>query len=102
MNKLDDIPYYVIYNNQLYCRQYEGKGWLSNYLGKYDIYMEDLQENKISYKITSYYTKDPDGCENFNLSISSCAQDSIYEKDTDFVIEKVDGNWVVTSYNLHG
>lgn len=102
INELNDYTDYVIYNNKLYCRQNSGKGWISSYLKKYDIKPNDITDNKITYTITSYYAKDIDKCDgNGDLNIYNCPEENIETKDTNFTIEKVNNNWIVTEYNLH-
>ena len=102
VDKYESLGYYEVDNNKLYCRKTIGKGWLSSYLEKYDIKANDITDNKITYTITSYYAKDIDKCEgNGDLNIYNCPEENIETKDTNFTIEKVNNNWIVTEYNLH-
>ena len=97
VDSYDSTYFYKTENNKLYCRQTPGKGWLSSYLEKYDIKVSNIEENKVTYTITSYYAKDINKCNN----IDDCAKDDIETRDTNFTIEKVNNNWIVTDYTLH-
>lgn len=104
LNKITDYQNYIIYNNKLYCRQNSGKGWLSLYLGNYDIKVNNIQDNKITYIISSYYAKDYDTTCNtdaYNGSLTNCPSESVIKKDTNFTIEKQNDKWIVTDYTLH-
>ena len=48
---------YLEKEDGLYCRRNTGKGWLSTYLGTYDIEISNLNKDVITYKITSYYAE---------------------------------------------
>ena len=97
-----DVLFYKVYNDKLYCRKTLGNGWVSPYLNKYDIKVSKLEENKITYNITSYYTKDITECNsNSKLSISSCGESNVETEETEFIIEKINNNWVVTDFTLH-
>lgn len=97
----EEIADYIIYNNKLYCRRDAGKGWLSSYLGKYDIKVNSKESSKISYTITSYYAKNRDECNNNELNFLSCDKSNIENKDTNFTIEKINDKWIVTNYTLY-
>lgn len=96
----EGIADYIIYNNKLYCRQDAGKGWLFSYLGKYDIKVNSKESNKISYTITSYYTKNEDKCSRYD-NFWSCDKSDTENKDTNFTIEKINDKWIVTDYTLY-
>ncbi len=93
----EEIADYIIYNNKLYCRRDAGKGWLSSYLGKYDIKVNSKESSKISYTITSYYTKNEEVCSKY----WGCDKSNIETKDTNFTIEKINDKWIVTDYTLY-
>ncbi len=97
-----DVLFYKVYNGKLYCRKTLGNGWFSTYLNKYDIKVLSIEKNKITYNITSYYAKDYTKCNSSGkLSISSCEKSNIETKETNFAIEKINNNWVVTDFTLH-
>ena len=69
--------YYVIDDN-LYCRNYAGKGWLTYYTNNYDIEVTDVSSNKINVNIAYQYINEN----------SSCSLDKIDGcKNNDFVYE---------------
>ncbi len=93
---------YVLKNNTLYCRLDVGKGWLTLYQDKYDIKVDSIEENKITYTITSTYGKKDSGCYLGMVDSKPCSENDLEYKDTKFVIEKNStGNFVVTEYTLH-
>ncbi len=97
-----NVLFYKVYNGKLYCRKTLGNGWFSTYLNKYDIKVSSIEENKITYSITSYYAIDYTKCNSTDkLSISSCEKSNIETKDAKFAIEKINNNWVVTDFTLH-
>ena len=72
--KLSDINnpkqydnYYEI-DGELYCRNYIGKGWLSNYTGNYDIEIVSNTDNKIVVNIAYEYLTDDSKCDIKDLS----------------------------------
>lgn len=72
--KLSDINnpkqydnYYEI-DGELYCRNYTGKGWLSNYTGNYDIEIVSNTDNKIVVNIAYEYLTDDSKCDIKDLS----------------------------------
>lgn len=106
---LKNIEYndYVLQNGKLYCRAFTGKGFMSRYLGKYDMEVSNLEENKITYTIKSTYVTEEaqaSGSEcwnSINSGNNNCADNELEYKSTTFTIEKNNDNWVVTSYTLH-
>ena len=72
--KLSDInnpkqydDYYEIDGN-LYCRNYSGKGWKSNYTGNYNIEITSSSDNKYLVNISYEYLNDDSKCELKDLS----------------------------------
>ena len=67
-----------------------------------------IEDNKIEFKVTSTYISDDTYQKSLN-NASECSKDNVDKctdsdkiyKDTKFVIEKVNDNWVVTDYTLH-
>lgn len=93
---------YVLKDNKLYCRLDTGKGWLSTYQDKYDIKVNSIEENKITYTITSTYAKQDSDCYLGMSANESCSDEDLEYKDTSFVIERNSlGDFVVTEYTLH-
>lgn len=87
---------YVLKDGTLYCRLDTGKGWLSSYQNNYNIKVDSIEENKITYTITSAYCKQPSSID------IQCEETDLEYKDTNFVIEKNEiGNFIVTDYTLH-
>ena len=96
---------YVLKDNKLYCRLEVGKGWLNNkYLNEYSLKVSDITEDKVVFTVTSTYINDEtlnsESTCNFE-NPNNCSESDKEYKDTEFVIEKVDNNWIVTSYILH-
>ena len=93
---------YVLKDNTLYCRLDTGKGWVSSYIDEYDIKVDTIEDNKITYTITSKYGKENSGCYWGSANNKTCSEDDLEYKDTTFVIEKNStGNFVVSEYTLH-
>lgn len=93
---------YVLKDNTLYCRLDTGKGWLTLYQNKYDIKVDKIEENKITYTITSTYGKQDSGCYLGMLDSKTCEEKDLEYKNTTFVIEKnTTGKFVVSEYTLH-
>lgn len=72
--KLSDINspkqydnYYEIDDN-LYCRNYTGKGWKTNYTGNYEIEVASNDNNKYMINISYEYLNDNSTCDINNLS----------------------------------
>lgn len=86
-NKDEHYAYvdYVLKDNTLYCRLTTGKGWLTLYKNKYDIKVDTIEENKITYTITSAYGKQGSACDFYS---ETCDEKDLEYKDTKFVIEK--------------
>lgn len=100
---------YVLKDNKLYCRLQSSKGWLNaTYLDEYSLDASLIEDNKIEFKVTSTYISDDTYQKSLN-NASECSKDNVDKctdsdkiyKDTKFVIEKVNDNWVVTDYTLH-
>ncbi len=99
---------FVVTNGKLYCGSNVGKGWLSLYLGKYDIKVNHIDLNKIVFDIDNYYAKGDasnsciDNAGAFQNNIDKCNENEIEKRSTQFVIGKNNsGNFVVNSYTLH-
>lgn len=93
---------YVLKDNTLYCRLDIGKGWLTLYQNKYDIKVDKIEENKITYTITSTYGKQDSGCYLGMLNSKTCEEKDLEYKNTTFVIERnTTGKFVVSEYTLH-
>lgn len=94
---LDYIDY-ILKNNVLYCRLETGIGWDSTYLHKYDIKVDKIEKNKITYTIVSYYCKDDEYIQYEGI----CNDKDFESKNTTFVIERNDdGNFIVTDYTFY-
>ena len=95
---------YIEKEDGLYCRRSPGKGWLSTYLGTYDIEISNLNKEVITYKITSYYAENQNAecwIDN-NASVNTCKENEISTKETNFTIQKNnENNWIATDYTLH-
>lgn len=98
----DDSMYtnYIVQNGKLYCRAHTGKGFFSSYVNSYDITVDSIEEDTITYNIKSAYGKDNTKCSESN-NISDCSEEDLEYKDTKFVIKKVNDNFVVSDYTLH-
>lgn len=93
---------YVLKDNTLYCRLDTGKGWLTLYQDEYDIKVDKIEENKITYTITSTYAKQDSDCYLGMSDSKTCKEEDLEYKNTTFVIEKnTTGNFVVSEYTLH-
>lgn len=96
---------YVLKDDSIYCRLDTGKGWLSYYLGIYEISPKTIEEDRIVYEILSLYAKEiaSEKCQNavWDGNLDYCKDDEIEKRTTQFIIEKTNNNWVVTSYILH-
>lgn len=108
LNLLKNLEYaytkYVIKDNNLYCRIDTGKGWLTTYANYYDISIDVLENDKITYNIKSYYVDNMEAeCRSSGyVSVNSCDESEISTKDTKFVIEKnAADNWIVSEFTLH-
>lgn len=97
---------YVLKDNKLYCRLQSGKGWLNTkYLDEYSLKVSNIDESKITFTVTSTYIND-DTLQNSETSCNNqnptnCTDKDKEYKDSEFVIEKVNDNWIVTSFTLH-
>ena len=97
---------YVLKDNKLYCRHQSGKGWLNTkYLDEYSLNVSNIDENKITFTVTSTYITD-DTLQNSETSCNNqnptnCTDKDKEYKDSEFVIEKVNNNWIVTNFTLH-
>lgn len=93
---------YMIVDNILYCRLEPALGGhLSYYQKKYDIKVNSIEENKITYTVSSAYSKDK-SCIMASVGASVCDGVELEYRDTNFVIEKNEsGNFVVTEFTLH-
>lgn len=99
---------YIIDNNKMYCRAYNGKGWLSHYIGNYEITAKDIEDKKIEFNIRSIYIKQDiayegkSDCSKYPYDINNCTKDELDYKDTTFIIEKNSNDkWIVTNFKLH-
>lgn len=100
----DDYTYvdYVLKDGSLYCRFDVGKGWLSLYQDEYDIEVDSIENNKITYTITSTYVKNNAKCNLGTLGTKDCTEADYEYVDTSFVIERNSkGNFVVAEFTLH-
>ncbi len=95
---------YVFKDNKLYCRLQTGKGILS-YYHSYNIKVDNIEKDKITYTITSAYIKNPISDEKTSCSLdnpTACSEKDLEYKDTKFVIQKNNaGKFVVSEYTLH-
>ena len=97
--KLSDInnpkqcdDYYEIDGN-LYCRNYSGKGWKSNYTGNYNI--TSSSDNKYLINISYEYLNDDSKCELKDLS--KCSNNNFKYEIGKIVIE----NDIITKMDFH-
>ena len=100
--KLSDINnpkqydnYYEIDGN-LYCRNYSGKGWKSNYTGNYNIEITSSSDNKYLVNISYEYLNDDSKCELKDLS--KCSNNNFKYDIGKIVIE----NDIITKMDFHG
>lgn len=100
--KLSDInnpkqydDYYEIDGN-LYCRNYSGKGWKSNYTGNYNIEITSSSDNKYLVNISYEYLNDDSKCELKDLS--KCSNNNFKYDIGKIVIE----NDIITKMDFHG
>lgn len=97
---------YIIKDGKLYCRSHISRGWVSSYLNYYVMTPKSVNSDKIIYNIRSYYVTE-DGLDDLkclnggNLDIHKCRKDEIEFKDTKFIIEKINDNWLVSDFTLH-
>ncbi|MBQ8192767.1 MAG: hypothetical protein IJZ46_01695 [Bacilli bacterium] len=107
--KLSDInnakyydDYYEIDGN-LYCRNYSGKGWLTYYTDNYDYEIVSVSDNKISVNIAYEYLNEENLYgEKCNLNnLSSCSNANFNYELGKVVIEKIDGNYIITRMDFH-
>lgn len=103
---------YIVDSGKLYCRSFAGKGWVNRYLGEYDIDVNTIEENKITYIIKSTYVTEAAQASNSEcwnsvnsgtneLNTDKCLENELEYKDTTFIIEKNNDNWIVSEYTLH-
>ncbi len=99
--KLSDINnpkqydnYYEIDGN-LYCRNYSGKGWKSNYTGNYNIEITSSSDNKYLVNISYEYLNDDSKCELKDLS--KCSNNNFKYDIGKIVIE----NDIITKMDFH-
>lgn len=99
--KLSDInnpkqydDYYEIDGN-LYCRNYSGKGWKSNYTGNYNIEITSSSDNKYLVNISYEYLNDDSKCELKDLS--KCSNNNFKYDIGKIVIE----NDIITKMDFH-
>ena len=99
--KLSDInnpkqydDYYEIDGN-LYCRNYSGKGWKSNYTGNYNIEITSSSDNKYLINISYEYLNDDSKCELKDLS--KCSNNNFKYEIGKIVIE----NDIITKMDFH-
>ena len=101
LKNIDTYVNYVIKDNEMYCRSYSGKGWVTGYYD-YDMIIDSIEDNKIVYNIKSKYILLNPSSNCMLENINACNENDFEYKYTKFVIEKNDsGNWVVTDYTLH-
>ena len=98
---------YLITDGKLYCRSNTGKGWLSRYLNSYDMQVDTIKDDivKFDVKIANVNEKvalQSDSKCTYGSKISDCTDEQIEYVNTKFIIKKVNNNWVVTDYTLHG
>ena len=99
--KLSDIntpkqydDYYEIDEN-LYCRNYSGKGWKSNYTGNYNIEITSSSDNKYMINISYEYLTDDSKCDLKDLS--KCSNNNFKYQIIKVVIE----DNIITKMDFH-
>lgn len=99
--KLSDIntpkqydDYYEIDGN-LYCRNYSGKGWKSNYTGNYNIEITSSSDNKYMINISYEYLTDDSKCDLKDLS--KCSNNNFKYQIGKVVIE----DNIITKMDFH-
>lgn len=94
--------YYVIDDN-LYCRNYTGVGFMSFYTGNYDYEVVSVSKDKIKINIAYEYldeeTIDDSKCNLNNLS--NCPNSKFNYEIGKMVIEKINGNYIITKMDFH-
>lgn len=100
---------YIIDDGKLYCRSFAGKGWMNAiYLYEYDMIITNIEETKITFTIQSKYISDETYQKIMNNQTEcnvdnkdKCSDNDITIKDSTFIIEKSNDNWVVSNFTLH-
>lgn len=81
LSDINNPKYYDNYydiDGELYCRNYAGKGWMTNYTNNYDIEVTSVTNDKINVKIAYEYLTEDSNCDLEDLSKCS-KSDYIYE-----------------------
>lgn len=101
--KENELANYVIYDNKLYCRGHARKGNVNFYLNEYDITIDSIEQNKIIYNVKSAYVKDgPNNTRCIEASYNNCKEEDKEYKNTKFVIEQINDNWIISEYTMFG
>lgn len=101
LKNIETYVNYVIKDNELYCRNFHGKGWITGYVD-YEMNVDSIDNAKIVYNIKSKYVILKQGSSCMPENINACSESDFEYKDTKFVIEKNnEGKWIVSSYILH-
>ena len=97
---------YVIYEDSLYCKTNEKieneSRYISNFtssISPYELKTIKIRKNKITFLVTSKYLKDD--IKDFDKECKDDVDSCITMLDQNFTIEKVNGVWIVTSFNVH-
>lgn len=97
---------YVEYSGALYCKATSDYTDESRYIEKYtsevnpyDIKIVYRDRNKISYMVKSKYVSND--VKDFNAECKNDINKCIITSEKQFTIEKTDGKWLVTVFNIH-
>lgn len=86
--------YYEI-DGSLYCRNYSGKGWMTNYTNNYDIEITNVTDDKVIVNIAYEYLNEDSNC---NLSdLSKCSKSDFEYEIGKIIIE----NNIITKMDFH-
>ena len=95
--------YYEIDGN-LYCRNYSNKGYRTLYTGNYDFEITSISDNKINVTISyEYLTEDASSnskCKSIE-DLSECPNSKFTYSLGKIVIEKKDGNYIITKIDFY-
>jgi len=101
-NHVLSYPEYKDIDGKLYCANFFESGWGTYYIKKYDINVSEILADKIIYNVTYYYCNDVVGNSVYTWDIEPCAEENVYSKTYEFVVEKNNtGNFVVSEFVYH-
>ena len=95
---------YFVIDDNLYCRNYSGKGWLTYYTGNYDFEIVSETDTTVNLKVAYEYLDEDKLDEESKCSlqnISSCSNSYFKYVIKDITLSKNNGSYIVTKIDFH-